>query len=128
MNLMVCSVTSAAAMRKPRNQPVRIMCYAALDSLSADQRVQVQFTFTPQQTATAAQFTGGPNNRTAFVGEQYGQAVWSNFPVSDVPRPGLTLSSLSAEQRIAAMHLLQVLLSPKGYQKVVEIMNSDQVL
>src|SRR4030095_6142001 len=44
------------------------------------------------------------------------------------PRPGLTLGSLSAEQRIAAMHLLQVLLSPKGYQKVVEIMNSDQVL
>jgi hypothetical protein len=40
----------------------------------------------------------------------------------------LTLGSLSAEQRIAAMHLLQVLLSPKGYQKVVEIMNSDQVL
>jgi hypothetical protein len=27
---MVCCVTSAAAMRKPRNQPVRIMCYAAL--------------------------------------------------------------------------------------------------
>ena len=101
---------------------------AFLDSLSADQRVQVQFTFTPQQTATAAHFTGGPNNRSAFVGEQYGQAVWSNFPVSDVPRPGLTLGSLSAEQRHAAMHLLQVLLSPKGYQKVVEIMNSDQVL
>jgi len=101
---------------------------AFLDSLSADQSVQVQFTFVPQQTATAAHFTGGPNNRTAFVGEQYGQAVWSNFPVSDVPRPGLTLGSLSAEQRIAAMHLLQVLLSPKGYQKVVEIMNSDQVL
>ena len=101
---------------------------AFLDSLSADQRVQVQFTFAPQQTATAAHFTGGPNNRTAFVGEQYGQAVWSNFPVSDVPRPGLTLGSPSAEQRIAAMHLLQLLLSPKGYQKVVEIMNSDQVL
>ena len=33
---------------------------AFLDSLSADQRVQVQLTFTPQQTATAAHFTGGP--------------------------------------------------------------------
>ena len=27
---MVCCVISAAAMRKPRNQPVRLMCYTAL--------------------------------------------------------------------------------------------------
>ena len=101
---------------------------AFLDSLSAGQRAQVQFTFTSQKTASAAHFTGGPNNRIAFVGEQYGQAVWSNFPISDVPRPGLTLGRLSAKQRGAVMHLLQVLLSPKGYQKVVEIMSSDQVL
>ena len=57
-----------------------------------------------------------------------GKAVWSNFPVSDVPRPGLTLGSLSSAQRDAAMHLLQVVLSPKGYQKVLEIMGSDQAL
>ena len=63
-----------------------------------------------------------------FVGEQYGQAVWSNFPVSDVPRPGLTLGSLNAAQKIAATHMLQVVLSPKGYQKVLEIMGSDQAL
>lgn len=63
-----------------------------------------------------------------FVGEQYGHAVWSNFPVSDVPRPGLTLGSLSAVQRDAATHMLQALLSPKGYQKVLEIMGSDQAL
>ncbi|HTB13074.1 MAG TPA: DUF3500 domain-containing protein [Bryobacteraceae bacterium] len=63
-----------------------------------------------------------------FVGEQYGQAVWSNFPVSDVPRPGLALGSLSTAQRDAVTRLLQVLLSPKGYQKVLEIMGSDQAL
>jgi hypothetical protein len=91
----------------PDAQPQAIVTAttAFLDSLSADQRVQVQFTFTPQQTASAAHFTGGPNNRIAFVGEQYGQAVWSNFPVSDVSRPGLTLGSLSAEERNAAIHL-----------------------
>ena len=33
MNLMLCRVTSAAVMRKPRNQPVRIMRYAALVQL-----------------------------------------------------------------------------------------------
>lgn len=63
-----------------------------------------------------------------FVGEQYGQAIWSNFPVSDVPRPGLRLGSLSSAQHDAAMHLLQVALSPKGYQKVMEIMDADQAL
>jgi hypothetical protein len=42
--------------------------------------------------------------------------VWSNFPVGDVPRPCLTLGSLSTAQRDAAMHMMQVLLSPKGYQ------------
>ncbi len=63
-----------------------------------------------------------------FIGEQYGQAVWSNFPVSDVPRPGLTLGSLSVAQRDAAMHMMQALLSTKGYQKVLEIMGSDQAL
>jgi hypothetical protein len=63
-----------------------------------------------------------------FIGEQYGQAAWSNYPVSDVPRPGLRLGTLSASQRAAAMHLLQTVLSPAGYQKVLDIMGSDQAL
>jgi hypothetical protein len=63
-----------------------------------------------------------------FIGEQYGQAVWSNYPVSDVPRPGLKLGSLNAAQREAAMHMLQALLSAKGYEKILEIMGSDQAL
>jgi Protein of unknown function (DUF3500) len=63
-----------------------------------------------------------------FVGEQYGKAVWSNYPVSDVPRPGLRLGDLGATQRGAVMHLLQVALSAKGYQKVLDIMGSDQAL
>jgi hypothetical protein len=59
---------------------------------------------------------GGPGMAPGggFIGERYGQAVWSNFPVSDVPRPGLALGSLSNPQRDAAMHLLQVVLSAKG--------------
>jgi hypothetical protein len=63
-----------------------------------------------------------------FIGEQYGQAVWSNYPVSDVLRPGLRMGSLTMEQRAAAMHLLQAMLSPMGYQKVLDIMGSDQAL
>jgi hypothetical protein len=73
--------------------------------------------------------TGGKGGQfPGFIGEQYGQAVWSNYPVSDVPRPGLKLGSLTAGQREAAMHMLQELLSAKGYEKVLEIMGSDQAL
>jgi hypothetical protein len=61
-------------------------------------------------------------------GEQYGQDVWSNFPVSFVPRPGLKLGSLTAAQREAAINMLKELLSAAGYKKVGEIMGSDQVL
>lgn len=63
-----------------------------------------------------------------FVGERYGQAVWSNYPVSDVPRPGVRLGALTPAQRTSAMRLLQTLLSPQGYRKVLEIMGSDQAL
>ena len=119
---------------------------AFLDSLHTDQRGKVQFPFTIQKTGKAATFSrsdagrgpgGGDAGRRGggrqgpgggFVGEQYGLAVWSNYPVSDVPRPGLTLGSLTASQREAAMHLLQAVLSSKGYQKVLEIMGSDQAL
>jgi hypothetical protein len=73
---------------------------------------------------------GGPGGGAGFgfVGEQYGKAVWSNYPVSDVPRPGLTLGSLSPAQRESETHMMQVLLSAKGYQKVLETMGSDQAL
>ena len=72
---------------------------------------------------------GGPGaGGMDFIGERYGEAVWSNYPVSDVPRPGVQLGSLGADQRAAAMHLLETVLSPKGYQKVLEIMRADQAL
>lgn len=63
-----------------------------------------------------------------FIGERYGQAVWSNYPVSDVPRPGIQLGKLSLPQRAAALRLLQTVLSAKGYQTVREVMGSDQAL
>ena len=40
----------------------------------------------------------------------------------------MQLGSLTAPQRAAALHLLGVLLSPKGYQKVDDIMGADQVM
>ncbi len=113
----------------PAEQTANVVAAATsfLNLLTADQRQKVLFPFT-RDSVTAAKFSGGMNGRMTFVGEQYGKAVWSNYPVSDVPRPGLQLGTMSETQRAAAMQLLQVLLSAKGYQKVLEIMGSDQAL
>ena len=99
-----------------------------LESLDDAQRAAVQFPFTPQPRATAVNFRGGLRGNVLFTGEQYSGTVWSNFPVSDVPRPGLRLGSLDDAQREAAMGLVRALLSDGGYRKVVAIMGSDQAL
>jgi hypothetical protein len=61
-------------------------------------------------------------------GEQYGKAIWSNFPVNITPRPGIEMGSLNAKQRAAAMKLVQLLLSAQGFEKVQQIMGSDEAL
>jgi hypothetical protein len=123
--------TSIAASEKPMTSQTQAIMSATnqfLAALSPDQRDKVQFAFSSQPAATAAHFKGGMGGNMVFTGEQYGDAMWSNFPVSDVPRPGLRLGSLSADQRDAVMRLLQTLLSPMGYAKVQDIMGSDQAL
>ncbi len=69
-----------------------------------------------------------PGNGPPSSGEQYGKAVWSNFPISFTPRPGIEMGNLKANQRAAAQHLLQLMLSAQGYEKVQDIMGSDQIL
>ncbi|MCE2563578.1 DUF3500 domain-containing protein [Komagataeibacter sp. FNDCF1] len=114
-------------------------------------RARVQFPFVTQKSGTLARFRRSAPDQPVqpvtdaqatapaprgpgmgppggFMGERYGTAVWSNFPVSDVPRPGLQMGQLSAGQRTAAMHLLQTVLSARGYQKVLDIMGADQAL
>ena len=74
----------------------------------------------------------GPNSGPGAVplaaGEKYGDAVWTNFPVNDVPRPGLRMGELTQAERDAAHDLLQRVLSPLGYQKVLDIMAADQLV
>jgi hypothetical protein len=53
---------------------------------------------------------------------------WSNLPTTMVRRAGLSLGELSAAQRSAAMALVASVLSPRGFDKVQEIMQGDQVL
>jgi Protein of unknown function (DUF3500) len=120
-----------AASEQPVNSQTQAIVAATgafLNALTPEQRDKVQFPFSSQLTATAAHFKGGMDGTMTFTGEQYGQAMWSNFPVSDVPRPGLRLGSLRGDQRDAVMQMLRTLLSPMGYQKVLDIMGSDQAL
>jgi hypothetical protein len=53
---------------------------------------------------------------------------WSNLPVTMVPRNGVELGALTKAQRSAAMDAVAAVLSKEGYQKVVDIMNGDEVL
>lgn len=53
---------------------------------------------------------------------------WSNLPTSMVHRNGLRFGDLRPEQLAAAQKLLRSLLSASGYEKVVGIMNGDEVL
>jgi hypothetical protein len=63
----------------------------------------------------------------AFDDEQQ-RARWSNLPVRMTPRAGLSLGELSASQRSAALALLSSTLSRRGFEKVQEIMEADEVL
>jgi hypothetical protein len=53
---------------------------------------------------------------------------WSNFPVSFVRRGGINLKEMDSAQRSAAMALIASALSPKGFEKVQQIMQGDEVL
>jgi uncharacterized protein DUF3500 len=56
------------------------------------------------------------------------RARWSNLPVSMVARAGLGLKDLNADQRAAAMALVSSALSRRGFEKVKQIMEGDELL
>ncbi|WP_337061336.1 DUF3500 domain-containing protein [Kineococcus sp. G2] len=53
---------------------------------------------------------------------------WSNFPVTFVERAGLNLTDLTAEQRSAALAVLEALLSDEAYATVTAITGGDEYL
>ena len=56
------------------------------------------------------------------------RARWSNLPIAIVPRAGLSLKELNPAQRSAALALVSSALSPRGFEKVQQIMEGDEVL
>lgn len=68
----------------------------------------------------------GPHGVLPVAAEKYGQAVWTNFPVNAVPRPGVRMGDFTPAERDAAHGLLKIVLSPMGYRKLLDIMAADQ--
>lgn len=56
------------------------------------------------------------------------RARWSNLPTTMVPRAGLSLKEMNPAQRSAALALVSSALSPRGFEKVQQIMEADEVL
>ena len=53
---------------------------------------------------------------------------WSNFPITFVDRAGLDVADLTEEQQVAALQVLEALLSDDAYETVSNIIASDQYL
>jgi hypothetical protein len=124
----VATEVASASAGLAQTQAVAAATTRFLGLLSEEQREAIHFPFVVQPKATAALFKGGKGGDVLFTGEEYGHSMWSNFPISDVPRPGLRLGSLSQTQHDAVLALLRILLSERGFRKVGEIMGSDQAL
>jgi hypothetical protein len=56
------------------------------------------------------------------------RATWSNLPITFVPRGGISLKEMNSAQRFAAMALVSAALSRKGFEKVEQIMDGDELL
>jgi hypothetical protein len=67
--------------------------------------------------------------RVLFAFNDQRQRVrWSNLPVKMVPRAGLSMGELNASQRSAALALVSSALSRRGFEKVQQIVDGDEVL
>lgn len=85
---------------------VTVAANALLETLSPEQKKALSFAFDDAQQ----------------------RARWSNFPTGIVQRAGLRMGDLNEKQQAAVHSLLKTVLSKQGYQKVIDIMNGDEVL
>jgi hypothetical protein len=68
-------------------------------------------------------------SRTLFAFTDEAQRVrWSNLPTAMVRRSGVRFGDMTATQRTAAMTLLAAALSRRGLEKVMQIVEADEVL
>ena len=100
---ILCSVSGAMA--QTATSQIVSAANSFLATLDAKQRQSVLFAFDDEQQ----------------------RKRWSNFPVQMVPRAGMSVKEMSPAQFSAAMALLSSALSPRGFEKVQQIMQGDEV-
>jgi hypothetical protein len=111
----------------------------ALRGVCVSAAIWLSITAATAQTATS-RMVSAANKFLATLSEQQRKSVlyafdddeqrarWSNFPTGFVPRGGISLKEMNATQRSAAMALVSSALSPRGLEKVQQIMEGDEVL
>ena len=110
-------------------RPTRVVALALIGSALSVARAQ---TVTSRIVSAANTFLSTLDQKQrqtvlfAFDDEQQ-RARWSNLPVGFVPRGGISLKEMNPRQRSAAMALVSSALSPKGFEKVQQIMEGDEV-
>ena len=103
---ILASLSLGAAMAQTATARIVSAANSFLSSLDEKQRQTVLFAFDDEQQ----------------------RKLWSNFPISIVPRSGIAMKDLNPAQLSAAMTLVSSALSQRGFQKVQQIMEGDEVL
>ena len=110
-----------------------VICLAALAILVTNRLEAAATEQTRKIVAAANAFLGTldgiQRDKVSFDFNDAAQRIrWSNLPVSMAEHRGLRMGDLKQSQRDAVMNILSTVLSKMGYEKVVGIVESDQVL
>jgi hypothetical protein len=103
LSLICLSVSSAMA--QTANSRIVSAANAFVSTLDDNQRQKVSFAFDDEQQ----------------------RKRWSNLPTGAVPRGGISLKEMTTAERSAAMALVSSALSQRGFEKIQQIMEGDEV-
>lgn len=111
---------------------IAIALYAARQSPPSSATAAQDKSATARAVAAAKAFldTLGPKEgeKALYDFDNEKKSKWSNLPVTMVARNGVRLGDMTKEQREKAMGVVAAVLSKEGYQKVIDIVDSDQKL
>ncbi|HEX7977192.1 MAG TPA: DUF3500 domain-containing protein [Gemmatimonadaceae bacterium] len=112
------------------NASMRTVCLALICALPVVARAQSPTArIVRNANAFLATLEPAQKQRVLFAFDDDKQRVrWSNLPNRMVQRAGLSMGELTPAQRSAATKLLASALSPRGFEKVQQIVEGDEVL
>jgi Protein of unknown function (DUF3500) len=101
---LIC-LSVSTAMAQTANSRIVSAANAFVSTLDEKQRQKVSFAFDDEEQ----------------------RKRWSNLPTGAVPRGGISLKEMTPAQRSAAMALVSSALSQRGFEKIQQIMEGDEV-